>query len=628
MTKGIAIPQEKSQKVNKLRYAEYYDQQPLHDELYAKSKAGESFPKLMRYIISDDNILLAYRSMKSNSGSNTPGTDNLTIKDIESLTPEEVCYEVIRRLRDYHPKAVRRKDIPKPNGKTRPLGIPCIWDRLIQQCIFQILDPICEAKFSESSYGFRPQRSAKHAIAHAMRLANQSKLHFVVEVDIKGFFDHVNHPKLMRQLWTMGIRDKQLLCVIKSILKAPIKMPDGRIVTPTEGTPQGGILSPLLANVVLNELDLWVESQWEEMPVVYKYGHRLNKSGGMMKSDGYAALKRTNLKEMHIVRYADDFRIFCRTREEALKTMHAVKAYLEERLKLEVSEEKTRVVNMRKQRSEFLGIKMMVSRKGHKYVVQSNVCDKALKRTAIDLKRQIGLIRRPPNGTTRTDQIIKYNAMVRGKHNYYDMATRVNMDFEKIGWPLVITMNNRLKDLRKKGVMGRKSMDYKRYGPSKLLRYLEGMYILPVAYVRHKNPMCKQRVVNVYTPEGRKPIHDNLAFSNKWILQWMASHPVPNRSAQYNDNRVSLFAEQYGKCAVLEKAFITPDEVHAHHIKPTSMGGDDSYRNLVIVRDDVHILIHATNPETISKYLDNLNLTSQQMKKLNNLREKAGREPV
>ena len=248
-------------KISKLRYAEYYDQQELLDGLYAKSAKGENFGNLMPLILSEANILMAYRSMKSNKGSATEGTDGLTIRDIEKYEPQELITEIRRRLENYRPKAVRRREIPKPNGKTRPLGIPCIWDRLIQQCILQILEPICEARFSDNSYGFRPLRSTEHAIAAEMRLINHSKLHFVVEVDIKGFFDNVNHAKLIRQMWTLGIRDKWLLYVIKRMLKAPILMPDGTQIIPGKGTPQGGILSPLLSNIVLNELDQWLDSQ-------------------------------------------------------------------------------------------------------------------------------------------------------------------------------------------------------------------------------------------------------------------------------------------------------------------------------------------------------------------------------
>ena len=184
----------------------------------------------------------------------------------------------------------------------------------------------------------------------------------------------MNHSKLIRQLWALGIQDKQLLFVIKRILKAPIRMPDGSTVYPTKGTPQGGIISPLLANVVQEiELRPTVDSQWVEHPVANRYGtHRIIRTSEVFdKSKGYQKMRETNLKEMFIVRYADDFRIFCRNREDAEKTMEAVTKWITERLKLEVSPEKTRIVNVRKRYSEFLGFKIMVYRKGEKYVVKS-----------------------------------------------------------------------------------------------------------------------------------------------------------------------------------------------------------------------------------------------------------------
>lgn len=136
----------------------------------------------------------------------------------------------------------------------RPLGIPTIVGRLVQQCILQVMEPICEAKFYERSNGFRPNRSAENAIAQCYKMINLQKLYFVVDVDIKGFFDNVNHTKLIQQIWHMGIRDKKLLCIIREMLKAPIIMPDGTVEHPVKGTPQGGILSPLLSNIVLNTL--------------------------------------------------------------------------------------------------------------------------------------------------------------------------------------------------------------------------------------------------------------------------------------------------------------------------------------------------------------------------------------
>lgn len=618
----------KTRKVNNLRYNEYYDQQDILDGLYTDSKNGKIFTNLMPLIWSEANVLKAYRSIKRNTGSRTSGTDRLTIETIETLTPAQLCDTIKQKLENYQPKAVRRKDIPKPNGKTRPLGIPCIWDRLIQQCILQILEPICEAKFSENSYGFRPLRSAENAIAAKMRHINISKLHYVVEVDIKGFFDEVDHPKLLRQIWTMGIQDEKLVSIIRAILKAPIRMPDGTVTYPRKGTPQGGIISPLLANIVLNEFDWWAVSQWEENPVVNKYFQRIRANGAIDKGNGYKAMRGTHLKEMHAIRYADDIRILCRTRSQADKTAIAVKQWLWDRLKLPTSDEKTQVVNLKKHYSEFLGIKVKVQPKTGKRVAQSHICDKAAKRIQMQMKEQIKAIEHPQPGQ-QPAEIAKFNAMVRGVHNYYEMATQVSIDFGQIAWKVEHTIKARLGlQNSKEGTMGKKSQDYKRYGRSGQLRFIGESYLLPLGYVQCKNPMSKRRKVNAYTREGRAEVHDNLAIANKGIMEFMSRNPVANRSVEYNDNRLSLFAAQYGRCAITGREFLTPDEVHCHHKQPRSKGGNDRYANLVLVLADVHRLIHATDPKIIEMYLNILKLTKVQKNKLNELRCKAGCEPV
>lgn len=618
-----------TRKVNKLRYAEYYGQQPILDGLYADSKDGRIFKNLMPLILSQKNILQAYRTMKGNKGSHTPGTDALTIENIEAMEAKALCTEVKRRLGNYQPSPVRRKEIPKPNGKTRPLGIPCIWDRLIQQCILQILEPICEAKFSDNSYGFRPLRSAENAIAAEMRLINQSKLHFVVEVDIKSFFDEVNHAKLMRQIWAMGIRDKKLISVIRAILTAPIRMPDGSLIHPQKGTPQGGILSPLLANIVLNELDHWIDGQWLENPVTESYSSHVSKSGGPNKGNAYRAMKKTNLKEMRIIRYADDVRILCRTRNQANRAAEAVKLWLNERLCLQVSEEKTRVVNVKKHYTEFLGFKLRTERKKGKLVVQSHICDKAKGKIATMAKEQVKRIQRPVNSGEQVKEICKYNAMVRGWHNYYEIATQVSCDFAEITWQVSRAVQNRLKlVISKSGSMGKKSKDYEKHGKSSQLRYIGEQWILPLAYVQCRNPMCKRREASIYTTEGKELVHKELAIQGRAIMEQMARNPVPDRSVEYSDNRVSLFAAQRGRCSVTGRPFLSTDEVHCHHIKPAHAGGGDKYQNLTLVRDDVHRLIHATRQDTINAYMQKLKLNPEQIAKLNNLRCKAGCEPV
>lgn len=148
-----------SLKDRKLRHSEYYQMTEVFDRLYLKSIEGQKFSNLMEIITSKSNILLAYRNIKKNSGSVTQGIDRVTIKDIEKLNQNKFLSIVKNRFKRYQPRKVRRVEIPKPNGKMRPLGIPSIWDRVAQQCILQVLEPICEAKFNKHSYGFRPNRS-------------------------------------------------------------------------------------------------------------------------------------------------------------------------------------------------------------------------------------------------------------------------------------------------------------------------------------------------------------------------------------------------------------------------------------------------------------------------------------
>lgn len=190
-------------KKKKLRHLEYYNLQECFGKLYEKSRQGEIFTDLMELISSEENIRLAYRNIKRNKCSHTAGTDGKTIRDIEKLSAEKYIELIQRKLKWYQPKPVRRKEIEKTSGGIKPLGITTITDRFVQQCILQILKPICEAKFHERSNGFKPERSAEHALAQCYRMIQVQHLHYVVDVDIKGFFDNVNHTKLIRQIWTM-----------------------------------------------------------------------------------------------------------------------------------------------------------------------------------------------------------------------------------------------------------------------------------------------------------------------------------------------------------------------------------------------------------------------------------------
>ena len=612
-------------KQKKLRNLEYYDLQATFDGLYEQSQNGAVFNKLMDLINSEENIKLAYRNIKRNHGSNTSGTDAQNISDIEKISADEYVRLIRNKLAWYKPKPVKRVEIPKPNGKTRPLGIPTIADRLVQQCILQVLEPICEAKFYDRSNGFRPNRSAENALAQCYRMIQRQHLHFVVDIDIKGFFDNVNHSKLIRQMWALGIRDKKLLCIIKEMLKAPIIMPDGEKVYPTKGTPQGGILSPLLSNIVLNELDWWVSSQWETFRTHTDYkiscGEKLN------RGNVYRVLKTSGLKEMFIVRYADDFKIFCRKKSDADKVFLAVKLWLKDRLKLEISEEKSRVVNLKKQYSEFLGFKLKAVKKGDEYVVKSHMSDKAIENETRKLKNRIKDLQRPKSLLDEKRMLNLYNSTVWGIHNYYRYATHIAYDCSiKIHNTVRICAKNRLgKRLQKRGITNNRYI-LEHYGNSKGLRYLNKFPMCPISYIKTKAPLYKKNEICKYTKAGRAKIHENLKFDITVLLMLMRERNT-NKSIEFMDNRLSLWAAQYGKCAVTGK-ILWFDKIHCHHKTPVENGGTDRYLNLVIVHKDVHILLHATLPDTIQKYLSLINPTQTMLNKINKLRLKAGNKPI
>ena len=619
------VNKKKPLKKQKIRNAEYYDMQTAFDKLYADSVSGRQFRNLVELIQRPENIMLAYRNLRKNSGSKTAGVDKKTISDLNKWSDKKLVNHVQRKLDWYVPNAVRRVEIPKDNGKKRPLGIPTIMDRLIQQCILQVLEPICEAKFFKRSNGFRPTHSAENAIAQAERMIQNIGCYYVIDIDIHGFFDNVNHGKLLKQMWALGIRDKKLLSIISAMLKAEV----AGIGFPEKGTPQGGIISPLLSNIVLNELDWWVASQWEEMPTKRNYVHRIYANGTPDKSNTIRALRSyTKLKECYLVRYADDFKIFCKKHSDAVKLFEATKQWLWERLGLEISPEKSKIVNVKRHYSEFLGFKLKVREKGKKpdgskrYVIEAHVRDKALKKIRARSKEIIGQIRRTYDPKMEYRLIQKYNSYLIGIHNYYCIATHVNLDIHEIAFDVKKSLYNRLKHrLQRTGSISNRYIQEK-YGKSREVRYLNGHAVVPVAYVQHRVPMDRKIRVNPYTPEGRTEIHKNLTGLNLAVMNHLMNTPAGQQSVEYNDNRIALYVAQKGKCAVSGIA-LDANQVDCHHKKPLSLGGDDSYQNLIIVSDAVHILIHSSSERTIKKYLNDLQLNSKQLAKLNNLRKLA-----
>jgi len=581
-----------------------YNMNGVRHALYEQSKAGMNFNNLSKLVISRQNILLAYRNVRGNKGSKTPGTDGLTMTEVDLLSAEEVVENVRRKFNWYNPKPVCRVEIPKPNGKTRPLGIPTIWDRIIQQCILQVLEPICEAKFLPNSKGFRPNKSAEDAIASFMYNINRRHMTWVVDVDIKGFFDNVNHTKLMRLVWNMGIHDKQLLVVIRKMLKAPIQMPNGTLVYPDMGTPQGGILSPLLANIYLHELDDWLSSQWERMPTKHEYKEPPGRNGESTRSKTCRALrKNSRLKEIHHVRYADDFKIVCSNRDEAERIFIATQMWLKEELKLDISPEKSKITDITVEYTEFLGFKIKANLKRNKWVGVSYIADKAMARIYRTLAGQISEIGRHKDRESMNKEIAKYNAMVMGMHNYYQIATGVSLSLDTISLRILRKLYTRTKYKGFSKTCPKPAIPIPpKYRKTRQIRYIGDYPVLPIGYCRTKNAAQHKAEAHPYAEENRHELVA-LQISKMWNSKMAWADNIA-----FAVNCISRYAAQKGKCAIT-KRFLMMDEAEGHHINPRYKGGTDEYANIAILSPEAHLLVKMTNPILIKSMRAELNLT-------------------
>lgn len=355
------------------------------------------------------------------------------------------------------------------------------------------------------------------------------------------------------------------------------------------------------------------------------------------KGNLYKKLRQSRLKECHIVRYADDFKIFCRSYSDASKLKHAVEQWLMDRLKLETSPDKSRITNLTKGYSDFLGIKFKLYKKGKKWSIKSHMTDKAINSQRVKLKNAMAqACKSHESEQSQHDDLIRYNQAVIGMHQYYNMATMINADVHRLFPSIDITMKTRLNsraDLSKekpptlKGAMD--EYFYQKYGESKQVRYINGMIVVPVAYCRTQNPMFYRVDTNRYTPQGRERIHRMLAKSEygETLLKLSRDNDT-NHSIEFCDNRLSRFVASKGKCE-LSKVSLAFEDVECIYLNPPSQGGTDEYANLRIVHKDIKSLIYSNDVKIIKSLIDLFDCRAPaKIAKLNKWRAKAGLEAI
>lgn len=330
---------------------------------------------LLERILSPDNLNEAYKRVKRNKGSH--GVDGMTVQDLAAylaIHGGELRQSILTGK--YKPKPVRRVEIPKPDGGVRLLGIPTVVDRVIQQATAQVLTPIYEKKFSNSSYGFRPRRSAQQAIEQSRKYINDGYT-WTVDIDLEKYFDTVNHDKLMR-LISNDIKDGRVISLIRKFLVSGV-MINGVKMETEEGTPQGGNISPLLSNIMLHELDCELERR------------------GLV-----------------FCRYADDCNIYVKSRKAAERVMKSITRFIEEDLKLKVNQKKSSVD--RPWKLKFLGFSFYYNAEKVKYCIR--VHPKSIAKFKAKLKQLTG----KSNGMSMDWRLIKLKQAIQGWVNYFGIA--------------------------------------------------------------------------------------------------------------------------------------------------------------------------------------------------------------
>lgn len=515
-----------------LYYNLYYGMQDIFDSLYKKSKTNCVFKNLYDLIIKDENILLAYKIVKLNNKNNQKGLNNRTLEFWDNIPTKDLIDYIKLRLNYYQPQKLHKLNNTKLYTSSNPIFLSCIEDKIIQQCIKQILEPICEAKFYPHSYGFRPNRSLENAVAYIYKCISSYKAHYVVDIYI-DFFSSVAHGKLIKQIWTLGIHDKKVISIMQAIINPEIE----NIGTLSKGLAQSNILIYLLANLYLNDLDWWID---------------LN--------------SKKDLKNIYIVRYLDQFKILCKHKETAAKIYDFIKIWLDSKLDLKVDLQRSQITDITKQYTKFLGFKIKVDKSN--FLVKSKLTNTTIK--------HIKSFTKIKNNELKLDPTIRDNYSISDIYNYCKLATNINCDFNKL--------------------------------------------------IKSSPPRLFNDQICNYTKEGRALVNNNLGHIDLNVIKYLLKNPNKNKNIEFNDNHISKYIAQKGLCEISNKPLEISMSVH--HITPLHMGGNDEFKNLVLVIHDIHKLIHATKTDIINQYLKILNLDKDALKKLNKYRLKVGNDII
>jgi RNA-directed DNA polymerase len=522
------------------------------------------FNDLYRYVRHRDWLEAARHDILQNSGANTPGIDGVRGKDLTEAEWQELINQTIEELRagTYQPLAARRKYIPKANGGERPLGIPTIRDRMVQEALRMVLEPIYESHFLNCSNGFRPKRSTMTAIHRIQYLSGSLHTYYwVVEGDIKGCFDNIPHAQLL-QVLRQVIADERLLDLIWAFLRAGYEE-EGQIYTPNTGTPQGGIVSPLLANIYLHEMDkVW----WQ------RYGG--------LTSHYKDKRRKAGLGNIELVRYADDFVILTNGPKAMVTDIKDEFGAILNALGLTLSPEKTHITHVN-DGYEFLGFHIQRRPKRsnpQEYALYVTPTERNVQRYKDKIRHRLATTHGDP-----VNKIRSVNRVVRGWANYYRHVQSSHIRQRLDHWTFM-AMWRWLGS--KHGRMPRREM-YDRYiqvnaKGKKVLGYGSAHLtrMSAIAYRRYYLP--KGGIQNPYLnlEHGDMTITDDDPLDD-------ATWDGTSTQKGFALIRQDLLMQCGPICHQCGKTF-PQHMLHAHHVKAQKDGGQDKRSNLILLCPDCH----------------------------------------
>ncbi|GIF09835.1 group II intron reverse transcriptase/maturase [Actinoplanes siamensis] len=380
---------------------------------WAAAEPGRRFDDLFNLVHDPATLIVAFDRVAGNRGARSAGVDGLTVADVEERVGVPGFLDDLRsqlKTGTFRPLPVRERTIPKPggSGKVRRLGIPTVTDRVVQAALKLVLEPIFEADFEPVSYGFRPRRRAQDAIAE-IHLFGSKSYQWVLDADIKACFDEIDHVALMDRV-RLRIKDKRVLVLVKAFLKAGVMTELGNLEDTATGTPQGGILSPLLANIALSVLDEHVHAPW--------------KPGGTMSTDDRRRYRRQKgLPNWRIVRYADDFAVLVNGERDDVEALRESIASVLATIGLRLSAEKTRVVHM-DEGFDFLGFRIQRRRKrgSSKWHVYTFIGDRPIR----SLKDKVRALTHRSSQQDPAAVLTRLGQVLRGWSTYFRHAVAKN----------------------------------------------------------------------------------------------------------------------------------------------------------------------------------------------------------